>query len=594
MTGSATRRITRALAALALLAPGLVAQGVTALVHDPEVRLGQTVRFSLTFENLERIEYDPPAFPEGLEFLERSQNQQFTMVNGQAQSKITLVYSLRAVKTGSLEIPAVEVRAREGTFRTQPATVTVTRAPAASQAQPGDDPIFLETTLEPAEVYLGEPLALEAQLYLDYRFRFATSPRMTVSAYEGFRDDEVELSGQPEMVDRGDQRYSRLAVERRVLVPLKTGELPVLPGSLRVGVQRRQGGRRYDRSLFSGLLGPPVQQVAVEGEPRFVQVKPVPSQGRPADDLGIVGRDLKLSVTADPPEVEAGNPIHVRVTLEGRADLRGLEEIPISFPDEFTVFETTGTHRLEWSPQGPRSVAVFESVVVPTHPGQRTLPDVEVPWFDAAAGKYARLRHAGPTLKVTGEAPRAAAQAPARTVRGPEPATASGAAATLRYLRETPGELPPRRPPLHARREGWLALGLLLMVAAAIELEARRRAAIAADGLGFRASRAAGDARAALAKLDAAEDPRQAYGELVRVLREYVAARARRAAGGLRADELPGLLEELGASSVRIDEGRQLLATIEECRYGNPEKGNLDRDLALSRAWIRELEREIR
>ena len=267
MTGDLRGCILGMLAAAAL-ASGAYAQGVTARVHDPEVRLGQTARYSLTFENLERIEYDPPAFPEGLEVLERSQNQQFTMVNGQAMSKVSLIYTLRAVKTGRFEIPPVEVRAAQGTFRTEPAVVKVSKAAPRASTTDAQDPIFLETTVEPGEVYLGEPLALEAKLYLDHRFRFATSPRLTVSSYEGFRDDEVELSGQPELVERGGSRYSRLAVERRVLVPLKTGELPVLPGSLRVGVQRRQGGRRYDRSLFSGLLGPPVQQVAVEGEPR--------------------------------------------------------------------------------------------------------------------------------------------------------------------------------------------------------------------------------------------------------------------------------------------------------------------------------------
>jgi hypothetical protein len=591
MTGSV--RFAAAVLAVTLVARA-GAQGVTGVVHDPEVRLGGSVRYSLTFENLDRIEYDPPAFPEGLEFLERSQNQQFTMVNGQAMSKVTLIYTLRAVKTGRHEIPPIEVRAVQGTFHTAPGAVTVTKAAPRAKAGTSEDPIFLETTVEPAEVYLGEPIALEAQLYLDHRFRYATSPRMTVSAYEGFRDDEVELSGQPELVERGGNRYSRLAVERRVLVPLKTGELPVLPGSLRVGVQRRQGGRRMDRSLFSGLLGPPVQQVAVEGEPRFVQVKPVPAKGRAPDDLGIVGRQLRLTVTADPETVDAGNPVHVRVTLEGRADLRGLEDVPLRFPDDFTVFETTGTHRVEWSPAGPRSVAVFESVVVPTQPGSRTLPAVEVPWFDAGQGRYSRLRQPGPTLRVTGEAPRAAAAAPARTVRGPEPAASTGAGSTLRYLREVPGELPRRRGPLHARREGWLVLGVLLLAAAVIEAEARRRESIAADGLGFRASRAAREARKALARLEGGEATREVYGELVRILREYVAARARRAAGGLRADELPSLLEELGATPERIEEGRQLLASIEECRYGNPEKGNLDRDLALGRAWIRDLEKEIR
>ena len=32
----------------------------------------------------------------------------------------------------------------------------------------------------------GEPIALEAQLYLDHRFRYATSPRMTIRARIGY------------------------------------------------------------------------------------------------------------------------------------------------------------------------------------------------------------------------------------------------------------------------------------------------------------------------------------------------------------------------------------------------------------------------
>ncbi len=573
--------------------PLVAAPGVSAQFDAKTVVLGETVSYTLTMSGVAATGYSEPVFPIQLELLDRSQQRQISMVNGRNTSTIQLIFRLRAIREGVAEVPAVLVRTKQGDLKTEAASLTITRPAPRSPGEKSKEPLFLEVTAEPKEVYLGEPVSFWSRVFLVDRLNHASIPQGLEGRYENFRVDQQEIRARrPEWIQREGGRFSAFEVDRKILVPLKAGELSIMPGGAQVSIQR-DNPRYRSRSIFPSLFRRS-QQETLDAPPNYVKVLPVPQAGRPRDDLGLIGRKMKLKVTVEPSQVEVGEPIHFRVFLEGQADLRGLAEIPVTFPDSLTVFETNATQEIEWLPEGARSRVIFESVVVPSRAGTLELPALDVPFFDAEKGSYERLKSEAKSLQVKGVArPTVAPSLAGPTVQGPE-LVSSKAPLSIRYIREDLSSLEPRTSHQERANRRWIYGAVLLLLTLAIEGLARWRNRFAGDSLGLRASRAYRNLIQDLGKIDPSKPPKETYGELVRILREYIAARSRRAAAGLHRDEIPALLEAMGLSSQRIDEGKELLASMEELRYLAPEDGNLDRDMTLSRAWARDVEKEAK
>lgn len=591
MTGRAPATVLLA----CVLVGGLRAQRLIARVNPGTVTVGQTLRYSLSIEGAEGRTAEP-AFPEQLEVLGSTSSQSITMVNGRVSQVTTVLYSLRALKAGTVVIPPVKAVTRGGGSMLSEAVRIEVSPPAPPGKRPGDqneEPLFLEVGLTPRAVYLGEPLALHARVYLREGFRHARPPQAVDGRFDGFRVDQQEFDNtQGSWVTLKTGRYTQFDVDRKILVPLEAGEFTVIPGGAVVSVNRDEPGFRLG---FRNFFNPQSQQVQLETDAQVVKVFPIPEAGRPADYAGVVGRDLELQVKADRSEVEVGTPVHLEIVVSGRADLRGLRELPLTFPSAVTVFETKGTHALTWRPDGPESRAAFEMVLVPSRPGPVQLPAVQLAWFDAEAGRFARLEAPGPRLVVTGELPhpQAPRTALARTVQGPS-VEAGADRRALRFLREEAGEFPLHRPPLHARTDGLLILGGLLLLGAGLELWARHRERFAGDAAGLRASRACRQARSTLAALLEAGDARDFYGQLGAALREYVAAKARRETGGLRGEEIAGILEDHQVPAELVQQGSELLARIEEARYAKVAAATPGRDKVLAQGWIEKVERSFR
>lgn len=596
MTGSFLRISLLAVFVALFGAPLLRARGVVARVQPPEVRVGQRLRFDLTFEDIDRIQYDPPQFPEGVQLLGQSQSSQVSIVNGRQTREVTLSFELRAVEVGKYEIPAVKILARQGKFSTAPVDLEVLPPPAREEGEEKDaGPLFLDVALSPKAVYMGEPISLWSRVYLKEGYRHARPPQGQEGRFEGFRVDQQEVDNKSgRWVTRPQGRFTEFDVDRKILVPLQEGEFTLLPGGAHVNVMRESDQFRR-RAFMSSFFDPPSQQVRLEADGQVVKVFPIPRKGRPADYRGLVGRKLELSARIDETEVKVGTPVHLTLELEGRADLRGLKEIPLDFPPGVTVFETKGSCEIEWTPEGARSRAVFESVLVPNRPGRIQLPDISLSYFDAEKGVFARLQKPGISLQAQGQAAPPSVAVPAAASQVVREASVEEATEqrTLRFLHELPDGFPPRQAPLHARAGGLFWVGLLLVLGVASEAYGRHRERFAGDALGLRASQAYRSARASLAELAGRTPDREFYGEFAGILREYVAAKLRRETAGLRTDELRDLLGERGVPEDVVELGVDLLSQLEALRYSGAGQGNPDRERVLAQGWIDKLERSL-
>lgn len=596
MTGRSTRVLLAALLA-AGLGGAAAAERLTARASETEVTLGATFEILLTFEGEDEGRIVPPALPPGLEGLSTSQSSQIRIVNGRISRTTALEMHVRALRPGEYVIPPAEGHLMSGrVVRSEPIQVSVRPAAAASpedRAEREKGGIFLRAELAPREVYVGEALAYAARVYLREGHRHARPPQAEAGHFDGFRVDAQEFDPtRGRWVDLESGRFSEFDVDRKILVPLDAGEHLVLPGKAHVVVEREGQGYRRRSSIFGIFRDTSdLRQGAVEADPVTVKVSALPEAGRPRDFSGIVGRGLKAHVSVDRPTGEVGEPLEYRILLTGQADLRGLKDPRPRFPPTVTVFDSKGESKLEWGDGGVRGEARFEYVLVPAAPGTLELPPFQLSWFDASRGRYATLEVASPAVQVTGEA------APLHRALVVPPPTAAGqgdeeaARSTIRFLREEVGDLPPKRPPLHRRTSGRLAFGLLLLAAVAVEAATRYRERYAGDAAGLRASRAAREARRGLGAVDLDGDPREACGALAAAVREYVAAKSRRATPGLTGDELREILAEHAVPEDVADRGVELLGRLERGRYAPVAAGDVARERDAAREWVLEVER---
>lgn len=570
------------------------AQSVRAEVDRPEVVLGQPFTYTLTLRDDAFGSQPRLSFPEPFELLGVSSSQRFSTVNGRTSSETGYVHTLRAKKAGTFTIQGPTVSTRSG--RSLTANPVPVKVLAQAPKTPGkEELLFVEGQVHTREIYLGEVLGLESRVFLDSRFEHVQYPQPVDGVQEGCRIDGVEVGREEgQWRTKGSQKYSHFPVSRKILRPLEAGTLTLVPDGALVQVSERRSFRR--RSMFGGFrsLFDDVQQARVAADPIQIKVLPLPSEGRPKDFAGLVGRNLKISAVLDPPKAKVGDPVRLVVTLAGAADLRGVDPPEIEFPRGLTPFETKGS-KPEWAlAEGePHSRVRFEWMLVPDRGGEFSLPDLHWTYFDGARGEYQVLsasvgrvlvegdRHPKPSLGGDSSVAIEAVEG----VRGP-----SQAQKTLRFLREAPHDFPSR----DQSQPGspWLPLGVGLVLAGAIEALARRRLARERDQDGWRASQAASVAQKSLGALTRQEG-KEFYRSLAGVMREYVAAKLRRSGSGLRADEIYQGLEDLGASEELQEQTKDLLEAVEALSYSSPGNENPDRDLALVRGWIRDLEKEL-
>ena len=75
-------------------------------------------------------------------------------------------------------------------------------------------------------------------------------------------------------------------------------------------------------------------EMNVESNPLTIDVKPLPSTGKPLDFSGAVG-SFNMASEIDRTELKSNEPINLKVTISGKGNLELIDDLPLSFPPDF-------------------------------------------------------------------------------------------------------------------------------------------------------------------------------------------------------------------------------------------------------------------
>ena len=383
---------------LALLAPlAGVAASLTAALETDTIRLGESTTLQLAFEG-----GDPGGSPQlpaitGLRVAYAGRSSQTSWVNGQTSSTVTHSYSLTPTQPGEITIPSLRITLGGQPVASQPLKLTVLKPDAPAPEAQAQQIAFLRLLLPKKQVYVGEAIRAELQLYLRDVVQGASDFQIT-----GTPSDGLILGKNVQ----GQQRQTRVGSTTFTVVPFqlgltagKTGMLSFGPITATVAVQLPVTGRNRDPfdpfGMFNRSRG---QQMALASEEVKLECLPLPTLDRPADFSGAVG-NFTLNFTAGPTNVAVGDPITVRVQISGRGPI---ETLPVPSQSAWRDFKTyPPTTKLDSTdPLGQQGTKNFEQAVVPQNAEIKTLPGFAFSYFDPEARAYRRLEQPAVALTV--------------------------------------------------------------------------------------------------------------------------------------------------------------------------------------------------
>ncbi|MFX1723787.1 BatD family protein [Stenotrophomonas sp. AS1] len=298
----------------------------------------------------------------------QTSSRQVQWSNGAMTSRALYAVALSPKRSGTLQVPALQV----GSSRTQPLTLQVGASSAsAPAAATGDAAVFLETEVDDPTPYVQQSVGVVVRLFYAAQL---LSGELVLDTPAGA---SLQRVGEDRTLVRevNGRRYN--VVERRfLLIPERSGAL-VLPAAQFNG--RSAGG------FFNDMFGGDGRLRAASAE-RTLQVQAQPASA-PQPWLPLHG--LRLRYTAGPTTGRAGEAatIVVEAVAEGATKAQ-FPELPV--PDVgpgAQVFAEPPQFDETFNGSTPQLTLTRRFAIVPRQAGALTVPGLRMAWWDVAAGQ---------------------------------------------------------------------------------------------------------------------------------------------------------------------------------------------------------------
>jgi hypothetical protein len=551
---------------------------VTASVGSDTVGVQDQFQLKITVSGRDSGDAESPILPplQGFKVVSGPNvSSQYQWINGRSGSSKSFIYILIPEKEGQFTIDRAEVRVAGRVYKTQQLHVRVTSAPRSTPTQqqrnpnpldlfeeddipnhaPAGDSVFVRAELDRNSAYPGQQVTLSYRIYT--RVSISGIQLQDSPPLSGFWVEDLDVDKNPKgtlQVING-REYQAFTIKKQALFATTTGKLKI-PASI-FAVSAGTAGD------FGGVFGR-TETLYRKTEDLVLDVKPLPSAGRPADFGNAVG-SFDLTTGIDKTQVATGEAVALRVKLEGRGNLKMIPDISIPpFPD-FTIYSSKRADTIRSF--GGNQIGgdkTWEYVIVPKAPGRQTIPPLSFSFFNPEKEKYQTVTTTPLSLNVVRGAD-AAASIPG--LSGSEKQDLIRRGTDINFIKLSSGNLENRNMPLYGNLWLYLIAAVPLAFNAGAFLYQRQRSRLVADQ-GFLRSRRA--KRKALDRLKTAEregksDARRFYDRAAAALSGYLADRFNLTEIELTGDNLERTLSENSIQRETVEETR---ACLQECDFG--------------------------
>jgi len=548
-------------AALVVLspAPALADVSVTMSVRSTTVSLNDGFALTISVEGALNVPApDLGAVEEHFSVRSAGSSTNMSMVNGRITQSKSFTYTLLPRATGTFTVGPARIEHDGAEYLSNSVEVTVVEGgtPAASaepdvrqgtQPSSGRD-VFATTTVDRRTAYVDEQITLSFKYYR--RSEPFRQPSYEAPDLTGFWVED--LDAREEYIEVIEGKRYRVTELKTALFGAASGTATVGPATLVY----------YDEGPAFTFFSRQGERQTLRTDPIELDIRPLPAEGRPSGFSGAVGR-YQLSSSIDVDSVVVGDPVTLTVTIRGDGNIRTVPAPDLSGASELRVYESGSSTEITRKNGVVGGVKRYELVLVPETEGDKTIPAIELVFFDPSTGRYETTGSPERTIEVIPGGAEDGATSVARTV-------VERLGGDIRYIRESDGALRAAGRPLHARI-WFLLLQLVPPLGLALVVARRRRS----DRLGndvrlARYRRATARSRDALKAAERAfADGRTTEGcsAVARAVTDFIGDRTGVEARGLTLRELEQTLRDAGADDRLVERVRSLLGTCDAARF---------------------------
>jgi hypothetical protein len=412
-------KILLSLAILAVIASEALAQDIDfSAATKNNVQVGEQFRAVFTVnQQVER--FDGPDF-EGFNVLSgpnQSTSQSYQFVNGKVTQsyQVTYTYYLQANKEGNFNIEPAKVVTGGKTYQSNSLVITVaqsspSQAPATQgsqkQAKPGQqqgtstgkNDIFIKATIDKSNPFQGEQVIVTYRIYTLVPVSQINISK--ISSFPGFwskslLNDNDQLKQATEVIN--GKEYVVADLRKIALFAQRSGEIRIEPMELECVAQVRVESSKSRDPFFDSFFNDPFfnrnfqnVQLNISSNALAIDVKPLPSSGKPVDFGGAVG-SFTFSSELDRTELKTNEPLSLKITISGKGNLELIDALPLSFPPDFETYDPKITGNISKNTGGISGSRTFEYLVIPRNPGEFEIKSAGFSYFDPAKQTYTTL-----------------------------------------------------------------------------------------------------------------------------------------------------------------------------------------------------------
>lgn len=544
-------------------------------VDKTEVGLDDQITLTISVSgNVKSIPQPNLPSLEGFTVYSAGRSQNFVYSGGKISSSVTFNYILTPRKEGKFTIGSAEIVLDGKTYKTNPIEVTVT-AGAKPEAAPtpsskesvqktelqGKD-LFIETVVDKKKAYVNEQITFTFKFYQGVRL--FNNPEYSPASLTGFWAEDLPPRKQYYQVVNGRQYFVQEL--KTALFPTAAGKQTIGPAELKCTVEDLD--RMLTKDPF-GMLDRNLMSLFRQGKPQILRSKPIeievlplPEMSRPENFKGTVG-NFNLSVSADKKEVEAGQPVTLKMKISGTGNIKSVGEPTIPELKDFRIYNSGSSENISKDNYLVGGTKTYEEVLIPKVQGKYTVPSLEFSFFDTKSKSYKTLR-SEPILITAFPGAQTSPSEVAQLSKQEIGLTTKD----IRYIKLSSSELKNQGGYLY-KNPLFLFFQLIPLLAFAISWRYQKQREKMNSDIGYarlrRAHKLAKKRLGQAQKLISPEKSKEFYGETAKAILGYLGDKLNLPACGLTKDIIESELSFRGVEKEKID---NLLKLLDSCDYG--------------------------
>lgn len=555
--------------------------------------LGINERLRVDFTmNRDGDNFVPPDFEGFRVLMGPSQSISSSWVNGVRSFSKTYTYTLAPTARGKFTIKQATIIIKGETYKSLPKEVEVTAAVERPDGEKtvddvADESLHLVAEISKTSPYLNEAVTVVYKLYASPSIDVTNFRALDNPKYNNFWSQDIPVTKYDVQNTTYDgQSYRSVILKRVVLYPQKTGKLEIEPLSLDVSLQVPTNKRDF----FGGRIFAQTNKTVSAGN-RTINVKPLPTEGKPADFSGAVG-EFQFSVTSSKTHLNASESLQAKVAISGKGNLK-LFEIPgLNLPSSLEVYDPEFSESVRTTLSGMEGNVSNSYTVVPTFKGKYPIPSINFSFFNPKTEKYQTLSSGEIMINVL-EGPTSLAA----TNTGPISSNKQRVVATGDQF--VFNKITPNLTAINNRHFFgstsfflWLLLPVLL-IPLAIFL-GKKREAIASDVEGNKIKRANKLAKKYLSAAKKALGSKESfYVALEKALHNYLKAKLKIETSEFSKDKIASLLNQKNVDETTREGFLGLLQNCEMARYSPFSNVQMQQDYNKASEVISQLDKQI-